>query len=228
MSAGINHELNQPLTAIRSYADNALSFLDMGKTDPVNTNLREISGLTQRMAKIIAPLKEFSRKTTGQSALVSLKVVRDGAMSIMYGRLDKANAKIEWPPRLDQVFVLGDTLRLEQVVVNLISNALQAMEEQEQSDKWIEIGLERQASRLLISFRDHGPGIPESELGKVFEPFYTTKKAGQGLGLGLSISHRIIESMNGRLTVANHPLGGAIFTISLPTTDAPASSIGLE
>lgn len=226
MSAGINHELNQPLTAIRSYTDNALSFLKMGKTEPVNSNLHEISGLTQRMAKIIAPLKEFSRKTTGQSALVSLKAVRDGAMSIMYGRLDKANAKIEWPDKLDQVFVLGDMLRLEQVVVNLISNALQAMEGQ--SEKWIEIAIERKENRLLISFRDHGPGIPVSELGKVFEPFYTTKKAGQGLGLGLSISHRIIESMDGQLSVGNHPLGGAMFTINLPTTDASASLVGLE
>ena len=122
MSAGINHELNQPLTAIRSYADNAASFLKLGKDERVATNLEEISGLTIRMAKIIAPLKEFSRKTTGQSTLVSMKAVRDGAMSIMYGRLDKACARIDWPNRLDQVFVLGDMLRLEQVVVNLISN----------------------------------------------------------------------------------------------------------
>ncbi|WP_428036550.1 ATP-binding protein [Amphritea sp.] len=226
MSAGINHELNQPLTAIRSYADNALSFLKLGKTEQVGSNLQEISGLTVRMAKIIAPLKEFSRKTSGQSTLVSLKAVRDGAMSIMYGRLDRANVKIEWPDKLDQVFVLGDMLRLEQVVVNLISNALQAMEGG--TEKWIEISIERQQDRLNICFRDHGPGIPQSELGKVFEPFYTTKKAGQGLGLGLSISHRIIESMDGQLSVANHPLGGAVFTINLPTADAPASVVGLE
>ncbi|RTE64446.1 PAS domain S-box protein [Amphritea opalescens] len=226
MSAGINHELNQPLTAIRSYADNALSFLKLGKTDPVTSNLQEIGGLTERMAKIIAPLKEFSRKTTGQQMMISLKAVRDGAMSIMYGRLDKANVKIEWPEHLDQQFVLGDMLRLEQVVVNLISNALQAMEGV--AEKWIEIGVERQGGRLLISFRDHGPGIPASELGKVFEPFYTTKKAGQGLGLGLSISHRIIESMDGQLSVSNHPFGGAVFTINLPAADASDSIVGLE
>ncbi|MEH6575626.1 MAG: ATP-binding protein [Amphritea sp.] len=219
MSAGINHELNQPLTAIRSYADNAASFLKLGKLEPVTTNLLEISGLTERMAKIISPLKEFSRKTSGQASLVSLKAVRDGAMSIMYGRLDKANAKIEWPEHPEKLYMLGDMLRLEQVVVNLISNALQAMENQE--EKWVEIDAERQEERLLISFRDHGPGIPQQELGKVFEPFYTTKKAGQGLGLGLSISHRIIESMAGRLSVQNHPYGGAVFIIDLPAADAP-------
>ena len=226
MSAGINHELNQPLTAIRSYADNAFSFLKLGKTEQVSSNLQEISGLTVRMAKIIAPLKEFSRKTTGQPTLVSLKAVRDGAMSIMYGRLDRANVKIEWPDKLDKVFVLGDMLRLEQVVVNLISNALQAMEGC--AEKWIEISIDRHQDRLSLCFRDHGPGIPQSELGKVFEPFYTTKKAGQGLGLGLSISYRIIETMDGQLSVANHPLGGAVFTINLPTADASASTVGLE
>jgi len=144
----------------------------------------------------------------------------------MYGRLDRANVKIEWPDKLDQIFVLGDMLRLEQVVVNLISNALQAMEGG--TEKWIEISIERLDGRLNISFRDHGPGIPQSELGKVFEPFYTTKKAGQGLGLGLSISHRIIETMGGHLSVGNHPLGGAVFTINLPVADAPAPAVGLE
>jgi len=223
MSAGINHELNQPLTAIRSYAENAGAFLAMGKTEPVAANLQEITGLTERMAKIISPLKEFSRKTSGQVSAVSLKAVRDGAMSIMYGRLDKENAKIDWPDHLDTYFVLGDMLRLEQVVVNLISNALQAMEQL--SEKWIEIELERREQRLLIRLRDHGPGIPEQELGKVFVPFYTTKKAGQGLGLGLSISHRIIESMEGRLSVANHPYGGAVFTIDLPELDVIDSSV---
>lgn len=226
MSAGINHELNQPLTAIRSYADNAGSFLKLGKLDPVATNLIEIRGLTERMAKIISPLKEFSRKTSGQTTTISLKAVRDGAMSIMYGRLDKENAKIEWPSHLDRVFLRGDMLRLEQVVVNLISNALQAMEQQ--SEKWIEIELERCGERLKIAFRDHGPGIPAQELGKVFEPFYTTKQAGQGLGLGLSISYRIIESMDGHLSVSNHPYGGAVFTIDLPAAEAPQSSAETE
>ncbi len=221
MSAGINHELNQPLTAIRSYADNAASFLQLGKLQPVTTNLQEISGLTERMAKIISPLKEFSRKTTGQTSLFSLKAVRDGAMSIMYGRLDKEQAKIEWPAHTGQVYMLGDMLRLEQVVVNLISNALQAMEGQ--AEKWIEIEANRHGERLLLSFRDHGPGIPQSELGKVFEPFYTTKQAGQGLGLGLSISHRIIDSMGGQLSVQNHPYGGAVFIIDLPAADAPGA-----
>lgn len=219
MSAGINHELNQPLTAIRTYADNAKAFMELGKTEPVEKNLNEISGLTERMAKIIHPLKEFSRKTTGGVEPVCLKNVHDGAMSIMYGRLSKADAEVNWPSGLERVYVLGDTVRLEQVLVNLISNALQAMENQ--SKPVVDISLSEQNQQISLNVRDFGPGIPSQELNRVFEPFYTTKKAGQGLGLGLSISHRIIESMGGELAVSNHAQGGAVFRICLPKAEQP-------
>lgn len=218
MSAGINHELNQPLTAIRTYADNAKAFIDRGKADTAISNLQQISALIERMAKIIHPLKEFSRKTSGTAEKVCLGQVRDGAMSIMYGRLHKSAARVEWPQELDSCFVLGDTVRLEQVLVNLISNALQAMETQ--SEPKVDISQYSEGEKLILSIRDHGPGIPNAELERVFEPFYTTKQAGQGLGLGLSISHRIVESMGGELSVANHPEGGAVFTISLPLAAA--------
>jgi two-component system C4-dicarboxylate transport sensor histidine kinase DctB len=132
----------------------------------------------------------------------------------MYGRLNKQGAEISWPPGLEKIYVMADMVRLEQVMVNLISNALQAMDEVEH--KRIEIDVQQQSETLTIRVRDFGPGIPVDELGRVFEPFFTTKQAGQGLGLGLSISHRIIENLNGRLSVANHLEGGAIFIIELP------------
>lgn len=217
MSAGINHELNQPLTAIRTYADNALSFMQLGKLDTVSANLEHISGLTERMAKIIHPLKEFSRKTSGTPESVCLQNVHDGAMSIMYGRLSKVKAQVNWPDSLSNLYVMGDTVRLEQVLVNLISNGLQAMEHLQKPV--IDITIQSSWGMVDIDVRDYGPGIPMDELARVFEPFYTTKKAGQGLGLGLSISHRIIESLGGDLTVANHAEGGAVFTIRLPQVD---------
>lgn len=214
MSAGINHELNQPLTAIRAYADNARQFLKMDRLESVATNLSEISQLTERMAKIIHPLKEFARKTSGQAESVSMKSVKEGAMSIMYGRLGREKVSINWPQKLESCYVLGDIVRIEQVMVNLISNAIQAMEAQ--ADKKIDILLSYQDSKQILQVRDYGPGIPEGELERVFEPFYTTKKAGQGLGLGLSISYRIIDSLGGELSVTNHPEGGAVFTLALP------------
>ncbi|WP_299182045.1 ATP-binding protein [uncultured Neptuniibacter sp.] len=224
MSAGINHELNQPLTAIRTYADNARAFIDRGKVETAEKNLNEISLLTERMAKIIHPLKEFSRKTSGRPEPVCLKTVHDGAMSVMYGRLSKTDAEINWPQGLDQVYVMGDTVRLEQVLVNLISNALQAMENEPRQQ--VDICVVAQSDWIGLQVRDYGPGVPEQDLNRVFEPFYTTKKAGQGLGLGLSISHRIIESMGGRLSVSNHAEVGAVFEISLPSAQAPDNVSG--
>ncbi|SIS86924.1 ATP-binding protein [Neptunomonas antarctica] len=223
MSAGINHELNQPLTAIRAYADNARQFLKMDRLEPVEQNLSEISQLTERMAKIIHPLKEFSRKTSGQAESVCMKSVRDGAMSIMYGRLSREKVVISWPPRLESCFVLGDIVRIEQVMVNLIGNAIQAMESL--PDKRIDITLTYHDTKQVLDVRDYGPGIPDEELGRVFEPFYTTKKAGQGLGLGLSISYRIIDSLGGELSVSNHSEGGALFKLALPADTARATLI---
>ncbi|WP_151704969.1 PAS domain S-box protein [Nitrincola alkalilacustris] len=224
LSAGINHELNQPLTAIRNYADNASAFLQRSKYDVVASNLHEISGLTERMAKIIHPLKEFARKSSGQIEIVSIRAVRDGAMSVMYGRLDKEEVTVVWPQNLDELYVRGDTLRLEQVFVNLLSNALQAMTGQ--AEKRIEIDASLTQDRVTLTLRDLGPGLEEP--GKVFEPFYTTKKAGQGLGLGLSISHRIIESLQGRLSAGNHPDGGAVFTLELPRAQVHAADEALD
>ncbi|GGC09341.1 hypothetical protein GCM10011352_39680 [Marinobacterium zhoushanense] len=214
MSAGINHELNQPLTAIRNYSDNARAFLKRGKLETVDANLVEISGLTERMSRIIHPLKEFARKSSGSTDLVCLQTVRDGAMSLMYGHFEKEQVKVNWPPRLSDYYVLGDILRLEQVLVNLLSNAVHAMEQVQ--TRRIDIGVEVEGKWLRLSIRDQGPGIAEADLERIFEPFFTTKKSGQGLGLGLSISHRIIETLGGRLSAANHPQGGAIFTIELP------------
>ena len=219
MAAGINHELNQPLTAIRNYADNARAFLQRNRLEPVDTNLQEISSLTERMSRIIRPLKEFARKSSGTADLVSLQALRDGAMSLMYGRFEKTDVEIHWPEGLAEEYVRGDMLRLEQVLVNLLTNALQAMERG--PGKRIDVSVEPRGERMLIRVHDQGPGIQETDPQRVFEPFYTTKKAGQGLGLGLSISQRIIETMGGELRAANHPDGGAIFTIDLPGAVVP-------
>ncbi|MBS99215.1 MAG: PAS domain-containing sensor histidine kinase [Oceanospirillaceae bacterium] len=224
MSAGINHELNQPLTAIRNYADNARAFLARDRLETVDTNLQEIGALTERMSRIIHPLKEFARKSSGAAERVCLQSVRDGAMSLMYGRFEKARVVVNWPEDLGEIYVRGDSLRLEQVLVNLLSNALHAMEGQ--ADGQIDVTLARDSHWIELSVRDHGPGIPAVDQARVFEPFYTTKKSGQGLGLGLSISHRIVQTMGGHLSVANHPEGGAVFTIQLPTGEDTSHATG--
>jgi two-component system C4-dicarboxylate transport sensor histidine kinase DctB len=135
-------------------------------------------------------------------------------MAIMYGRLGREDVVISWPEGLDRYYVLGDIVRIEQVLVNLIGNAIQAMDQQ--AERRIDIRLDYEEHCHVLYVHDAGPGIPEADLERVFEPFFTTKKAGSGLGLGLSISHRIIASMGGELSVSNHPAGGAQFRLALP------------
>ncbi|MFP2770219.1 sensor histidine kinase [Oceanisphaera sp. KMM 10153] len=213
LSAGINHELSQPLTAIRHFADNGRKLLTRGRTERVGTNLEEIAGLADRMASILQPLREFTRQHQGPGQGVNLQHLRQGVMVIMSGQLEQQRASITWPEGLEKIWVAGGMGRLEQVLVNLISNALQAMAEQ--PNPRIEITLGSSPQWVWLSVHDHGPGLSPDALAHVFEPFYTTKPT--GMGLGLSISHRIVHSLNGRLEAANHPQGGALFTLTLPS-----------
>ncbi|EPJ51756.1 MAG: hypothetical protein OFPI_16460 [Osedax symbiont Rs2] len=211
MSAGINHELNQPLMAIRGYADNARKFLKLNKERTVDENLDEIAQLTERMAKILHPLKEFSRKSSGQSQLVPVSALRAGVLAILYPRLEKSKVEVDWPELQQDYFVAGELVRLEQVMVNLIANAMQAVE----AERRPKIVIAQQLTKnrqLLISVRDNGPGIDEEKLTRIFEPFFTTKKEGQGLGLGLSISQRIIEDVGGLLSAKNYSSADSKFS----------------
>ncbi len=225
MSAGINHELNQPLMAIRGYADNARKFLELNKVQNIDNNLVEIAQLTERMAKILHPLKEFSRKSSGQQQTVSLTTLRSGVMAILYPELEKSKVTLDWLAPFKDVEVMGDLLRLEQVMVNLIANAMQALSENTQPSIKVSqiVTCDKQ---LEIRVRDNGPGIGEAELAQIFEPFFTTKQEGLGLGLGLSISQRIIEDLSGSISAENYQseeqgelVSGAQFTLLLPINE---------
>lgn len=220
MSTGISHELNQPLAAIRSYADNARALLQRDRADDASWNMEQISELTDRMAKISSQLKVFARKTTGQIVSVSLQSVVDNSLKILAPRIKEAQTEIALRLPKDELLVLADMVQLEQVVVNLVDNALHAVESQDQRFVEITSSIEHESCRVTI--RDNGMGIDEKNLPRVFDPFFTTKDEERGLGLGLSISFRIIEGMNGTLEAANHPSGGAVFTLQLPMAVMPA------
>ncbi|GAA5170287.1 MULTISPECIES: ATP-binding protein [Halomonadaceae] len=222
MAAGINHELNQPLAAIRAYAENARAFIARGREDAADANLQQIVELTARMAEISAQLKQFSRKSGDSLAAVSVQAGFGYALRLYRARLLSAGVSIvrDWPA--DEVWVHADPVRLEQVLVNLIGNALQAMTDT--SDPRLELSIATVTGHVRIGVRDSGPGIAEAHLGRVFEPFFTTKPVGKGLGLGLSISARIVEDLGGRLEACNAAAGGALFTIDLPAGEvAPAT-----
>ena len=215
MSAGINHELNQPLAAIRSYADNGKQFLQKGRLEDALWNLEQIGELTERMAQIGAQLKLFARKSSGQVVAVPLHGVIDGALEILRPSLKKAEIDLIINIAPEDLEVRANHVLLQQVLVNLLSNAMQAMEGQDV--KKIILDCRGEKDQVVIAVEDNGPGILEEHLQNIFEPFYTTKKSGQGLGLGLTISDRIIRDFGGQIILARSR-NGARFEFILERT----------
>jgi len=212
MSANISHELNNPLAAIQSYAENARQFLSMSKPEKVDENLSRITQLTTRMSKIISQLKFFSRKSINALEEINLPVVIQSAVDIVSTQIKDSHSIIEINNQLSDLRAHADIIQLEQILINLINNALQAIENVEIGKIIIYTELEK--DNVLIHVQDNGPGIDTENFNKIFDPFFTTKKT--GLGLGLSISARIMSCMNGQLSAQNIASGGAIFTITLP------------
>lgn len=212
MSAGINHELNQPLAAIRSYTDNSKQLLQKGRADDAMWNLEQIGELTERMAQIGAQLKLFSRKSSGQIVPVPLHGVIDGALEILKPALKKARVELSIRVHPDDLEVRGNHVLLQQVLVNLVTNGMQAMENQD--EKRILLECHDDGDKAVIAVEDIGPGISSQNKGEIFEPFYTTKKSGQGLGLGLTISARIVKDLGGKIILVPSE-NGARFEFTL-------------
>jgi len=212
LSASISHELNNPLAAIRSYSENAILFLERDKQTQVKDNLTRISLLTERMAKISSQLKSFARKSNGLLQKIELQLVINAAHELIKPQLKENQTRIQIEAPQSAVYVRAEPIQLEQILINLISNALQAM--QNSVNKLINLTLTVEKGFAIISVLDEGTGIDEQHLAKLFDPFFTTKKT--GLGLGLSISQQIINNMHGTLTAKNRPIVGAEFSISLP------------
>jgi len=213
MAAGITHEMNQPLTAIRSYADNASVLLKRDRLDDVDSNLVQISQLCARLGKISGQLKVFSRKTPSQKEPISLVKVMADTLTLLESSSKFENTQIINNIKDPSISVLGEAIRLEQVLLNILRNALDALADKAGACIWI--SAHAQGTRMAIHIRDNGPGFEGDDLERIFDPFFTTKEVGKGLGLGLSISSRIIQDFGGVLKAHNHPDGGAVFTIEL-------------
>ncbi len=212
MSAGINHELNQPLAAIRSYTDNGKQFLEKGRLKDAMWNLEQIGELTERMAQIGIQLKLFSRKSGGQISVVPLHGVVDGALEILKPSLRESGVELRIEILPENIEVRANNVLLQQVLVNLISNGMQAMDGQIEKKLLVEARIK--GNSVQIAVQDTGPGVFNEQIKKIFDPFYTTKKSGQGLGLGLTISDRIIRDFGGEIHLVNSEKG-ARFEITL-------------
>ena len=214
LSAGIAHELNQPLAALRTLSGNTTKFLERGDEATARANLERIGQLVDRMGQITGQLKTFARKSSGQLNAVDLGQVVGHAVALLEQRVAACQARIETRFPEQPLLALCDANRLEQVIVNLIGNALDAMNGQ--PAPLVEIDAARDGGMARLTVRDHGTGLGDEVRAHLFEPFYTTKEAGIGLGLGLAISAGIVRDFGGTLAGTNHPDGGALFTLDIP------------
>ena len=213
MSAGISHELNQPLMAIGSFAENGIQFLDKDRAAPARDNLERIAGLARRMGRIISNLRAFARQESQQAARVDLVAVLNSVLEMSASRIANEGVTLNFERPEGPVFVSGGEVRLGQVFLNLISNALDAM--QGGAERRLDIVITREQG-VKVDVSDTGPGLENPE--KVFDPFYTTRQVGaaNGMGLGLSISYGIVQSFGGDIRGRNLTDGrGACFTVRL-------------
>lgn len=222
ISAGLSHELNQPLAAIRSYSDNAGTYLDRDQVEPARANLNRISELTARMGRIIKNLRTYAREEPAMLRPISVNLAVTEALGLLDARIRTEKIDVSTMLPGADPFVMGGAVRLQQVLVNLISNALDAM--QHAATKELSLWIDANPTDVIITIRDTGPGIIAEDIDKLFDPFFSTKDVGEGMGLGLSITFGIIKQFGGSIAAKNHPAGGAVFTVKLTRSETTARS----
>ena len=215
LSAGISHEINQPLTAISHYAHNGVRLLQQGRAHEAEANFEQISSLTKRSTSIIARLKSMARKRRDSIQTVCLNQVVDHVLTLLQSHSQTHCTEIVVDMPSENNMVMAEQIQLEQVVLNLMSNALDAVADNLHTKK-ITIECLHSEGQIELRIADNGPGIAPELYEQVFNPFFTTKEVDQGLGLGLSISYNIIQDFGGQLAVVRHPMKGAIFSLRLP------------
>lgn len=221
MSAALAHEFNQPLSAIRTFIASSRVFLERGDTATVDRNLGMIADLAGRMAVISGYLKTFARKGPARVEPVAVATALDRALLLLSQRLHADGIELVRAVPAAAV-VRGDAVRLEQVLVNLIRNAADAMagcDERRLTVSAAPCKDERGENGWEIRIADTGCGIAEEHWGRLFDPFFTTKEVGEGLGLGLSLSYGIVRDFGGAVRAENNAGGGASFIIQLPGAD---------
>ncbi|MGR3484917.1 MAG: sensor histidine kinase [Paracoccaceae bacterium] len=211
MSAAVSHELNQPLAAMRTYLAGARLLLERARPEEAMASFRRIDDLIARMGAITRQLKSYARRGAQAFEPLDMRASVNSALAMMEPQLGAGAVRIERTLPEGPAMVTGDRLRIEQVIVNLLRNALDATRGQD--DPKVEILLVS-GDTVRLQIADNGPGI--ADFDALFEPFYTTKSPGEGTGLGLAISAGIASDMGGRLTARQGEDGGAVFELSLP------------
>ncbi len=211
MSAAVSHELNQPLAAMKTYLAGARLLLGRNRPEEALASFGRIDDLIERMGAITKQLKSYARKGGDHFVPVNMGQALASSLSMMEPQLRERQVQITRILPEEPVHVMGDQVRVEQVMVNLLRNALDATKSVD--DPEVEIILAA-GETATLTVRDNGDGIKDFDA--LFEPFYTTKQPGDGVGLGLAISSGIVNDLGGRLTARNGQSGGAVFEMQLP------------
>ncbi|SHF10211.1 two-component system, NtrC family, C4-dicarboxylate transport sensor histidine kinase DctB [Kaistia soli DSM 19436] len=211
IAAGVAHEINQPVAAIRAYADNAGRMIETGRTDQARENMGAIARMADRIGEITGTLRGFARRATSPMGPVRLDDAIEGALSLLAGRIRDSGVALERRRAAPDLIVLASRIRLEQILVNLLQNALDAVKGQ--AEGRILISVESDDAAVLVRVADNGPGIPADVAETLFMPFVTTKEA--GLGLGLVISSEIAREFGGALRFEPGDAEGAVFVLEL-------------
>lgn len=223
MSAAVSHELNQPLAAMKTYLAGARLLLRRNRQEEALSSFGRIDDLIERMGAITRQLKSYARKGQQTLSPVDMAAALSSSLSMMEPQLRQRQVQISRILPEEPVIVRGDRMRIEQVMVNLLRNALDATKSERNPQVDIILSAGETAT---LTVRDNGPGI--EDLDALFEPFYTTKQPGDGVGLGLAISSGIVNDLGGRLTARNGQNGGAVFEMQLPIEGTGAASEAAE
>jgi C4-dicarboxylate-specific signal transduction histidine kinase len=216
LTTGVAHELNNPLNNVGLFLGNVIDVIELGKAekDRILADLRNAVQQVQKATEIISHLRTFGRAASVRREAVSLKQVIERALSLVQEQLRLREIEVELDLGSKDAMVIGSAIQLEQVFINLLTNARDAMANA--THKVIAITCTAASDRVVVAVRDTGSGISPEHEQRIFDPFFTTKEVGAGTGLGLSISYGIIQDHQGTISVDNRPGEGATFVIELP------------
>ena len=216
LTSALAHEINQPLAAMRSYAQAALRFMDKEQPeyDSVRKALQGIVADNKRAADVVNRLRNLVKKDSSRFEKVEISTIINEVVEFINSEMVLRNVQVTMVLHQRNSLVQGDSVQIQQVLINLLTNALDAMDDQPAETRTITISTRNDSpSLIVISVSDTGGGIPADKLDDVFTPFHTTKS--EGMGLGLAISKSIIESHGGKIWVDNNPKGGSTFSFTL-------------
>jgi two-component system, NtrC family, C4-dicarboxylate transport sensor histidine kinase DctB len=222
MSAALSHEFNQPLAAARNYAENASLLLDRDRPDEARTTLARLLDVIDRMGRISRHLRNFARKPNQKLRPILLSESVTDARELLGWRFQKSGTELVVDLGEVPLWVTAGSVRLQQVLVNLLGNGLDAVAGQDPAR--LTLTARAIGADVIVTVRDTGPGIPPAVIDRIFDPFFSTKEVGKGLGLGLSITYNIMHDFGGEISVRNHPDGGAEFTLRLLRAEPAAQA----